>query len=483
MFDAATCTTVGDRWDAWAADADLNAGAYGDLSDPPGPDLAGALAMWDPASRSDEDLIDRIGGWEKITAWAHAGQLADIAELTHRRRQTDQLHRAAHTARGGHGEPGQLMEFVVDEIALAARISRVAANNRLDLAQDLTRVLPAVFELLQAGTIDLIRARIITDGTRTLDRAVRAAVADRVLTKAAAQTPSALRSAVARAVHILDPAGIEDRHTADLTRRRVTLTPVENGMSQLWALLPADGAAAIMATLHRLAEGSHTPGDRANGDRRTADQRRADALIDLATSYLDAHPALRPAKPAAGGGGSADPDRPTRSTAPPTRRPPAWAQVQVVLPANLLTGRGPEPAELIGYGPIPTSMAYRMAADASWQRLLTDPVTGALTDVGRTRYTPPAALAEFGITRDRRCRFPGCRQPRIDLDHHISYPAGPTADYNLAGLCRHHHRLKQHPRWQASLDRNTQMTWTTPTGHTHTTDPPQPVEPADPPPF
>jgi len=157
--------------------------------------------------------------------------------------------------------------------------------------------------------------------------------------------------------------------------------------------------------------------------------------------------------------------------------------VQVVLPANLLTGCGPEPAELIGYGPIPTTMAYRMAADASWQRLLTDPVTGALTDVGRTRYTPPAALAEFGITRDRRCRFPGCRQPRIDLDHQISYPAGPTADYNLAGLCRHHHRLKQHPRWQASLDRNTQMTWTTPTGHTHTTDPPRPVEPADPPPF
>ncbi|MGI8626858.1 MAG: hypothetical protein ACR2J5_09880, partial [Geodermatophilaceae bacterium] len=104
---------------------------------------------------------------------------------------------------------------------------------------------------------------------------------------------------------------------------------------------------------------------------------------------------------------------------------PAWAQVQVVLPANLLTGAGPEPAELIGYGPIPASMAYRIAADASWQRLLTDPATGALTDVGRRHYTPPAPLAEFGITRDRRCRFPGCRQPRIDLDHPIPYPPGP----------------------------------------------------------
>ena len=154
-----------------------------------------------------------------------------------------------------------------------------------------------------------------------------------------------------------------------------------------------------------------------------------------------------------------------------------------MFPASLLTGAGPEPAELLGYGPIPTSMAYRIAADATWQRLLTDPATGALLDVGRTRYTPPAALAEFGITRDRACRFPGCRQPRTDLDHTIAYPAGPTADYNLTSLCRHHHRLKQHPRWQANLEPQARMTWTTPTGHTHTTDPPTPVEPAEPPPF
>ncbi len=253
-------------------------------------------------------------------------------------------------------------------------------------------------------------------------------------------------------------------------------------MSELWAFLPADGAAAIMATLHRLAEASHTPQDRAAGDRRTADQRRADALIDLATSYLDTHPALH--IPAERPAGPATP--PTGGPARPrTRRAPAWAQVQVVLPANVLTGHGPEPAELLGYGPIPTSMGLALAADASWQRLLTDPKTGALTDIGSTRYQPPAALAEYGITRDRRCRFSGCRQPRTDLDHVIPHPAGTTDPYNLAALCRHHHRLKQHPRWKARLDPDARMTWTTPTGHTHTTDPPVPVEPAtaDPPTF
>lgn len=51
------------------------------------------------------ELIDRIGAWEKLKAWADAGQLAEIAELALRRRHTDELERADHTARGGHGDP------------------------------------------------------------------------------------------------------------------------------------------------------------------------------------------------------------------------------------------------------------------------------------------------------------------------------------------------------------------------------------------
>ncbi|MBA3294713.1 MAG: hypothetical protein H0T40_13525 [Geodermatophilaceae bacterium] len=108
------------------------------------------------------ELIDRIGAWEKLRAWAEAGQLAEIADIALRRRHTDELERAD---RGGHGAPGQLMEFVVDEIALAARTSRVAAAHRLDLAHDLTGTLPAVFTALQTHSIDLIRSRISTEGT------------------------------------------------------------------------------------------------------------------------------------------------------------------------------------------------------------------------------------------------------------------------------------------------------------------------------
>lgn len=36
MFDSATLDRVFGPWEAWQDEAQLNAGAYGDLSDPPG---------------------------------------------------------------------------------------------------------------------------------------------------------------------------------------------------------------------------------------------------------------------------------------------------------------------------------------------------------------------------------------------------------------------------------------------------------------
>ncbi|HEY3259488.1 MAG TPA: DUF222 domain-containing protein, partial [Pseudonocardiaceae bacterium] len=60
-----------------------------------------------------------------------------------------------------------------------------------------------------------------------------------------------------------------------------------------------------------------------------------------------------------------------------------------------------------GYGPIPADMTRELAADATWRRLLTDPTSGTLLDVGRTTYKPPTALADFVRARDVTCRFPG----------------------------------------------------------------------------
>jgi hypothetical protein len=48
---------------------------------------------------------------------------------------------------------------------------------------------------------------------------------------------------------------------------------------------------------------------------------------------------------------------------------------------------------------------------------------------------------------------------------------GPTSEPNLAACCTHHHRLKTHAGWHVHAHPDGRLTWTTPTGHRHTTEP------------
>ncbi|WP_281270308.1 HNH endonuclease signature motif containing protein [Geodermatophilus normandii] len=128
--------------------------------------------------------------------------------------------------------------------------------------------------------------------------------------------------------------------------------------------------------------------------------------------------------------------------------------------------------------------------------VLTDALTGALltlTDLPGLRraaaqggglgppgptdgYRPGAALDRHVRTRDRRCRFPGCRRrvPRGgDLDHAVPWPTGPTTAANLVGYCTGHHRGKhQASGWRHTLAPDGALTVTTPTGLTAATTPP-----------
>jgi hypothetical protein len=151
----------------------------------------------------------------------------------------------------------------------------------------------------------------------------------------------------------------------------------------------------------------------------------------------------------------------------------AAASVHVTVPVATARGVGEEPGELAGYGPVPASMARRLAATASWRKVAVDPVTGTVTAIGRTPYTPSAALADLVRMRDATCRFPGCRQParRCDLDHVVPWPDGPTTAGNLAALCRHHHRLKHQTRWTVRAGPDGELLWTSPAGQRYPTFP------------
>ena len=86
--------------------------------------------------------------------------------------------------------------------------------------------------------------------------------------------------------------------------------------------------------------------------------------------------------------------------------------------------------------------------------------------MGRTRYRPPAGLADLVRARDRACVFPTCQTPaeRCDIDHLTAWSQGGTTSLdNLATLCEAHHRLKHTPGWALTRDQASGiLSWHTP---------------------
>jgi hypothetical protein len=178
----------------------------------------------------------------------------------------------------------------------------------------------------------------------------------------------------------------------------------------------------------------------------------------------------------------------------PVRITPTRPVIRVTIPATALLGLDDAPGHLDGYGPIPADTAATIAQDATWQRLLTDPTTGILTDYSTTTYQPGKTLRAAIEARDESCMFGWCEIPasHCDLDHIHPFnhdknastdrtknengstdgEHGQTNAHNLHALCRKHHLLKTHAGWNIVRDPTTGITtWTTPTGRTHTRPP------------
>jgi len=85
--------------------------------------------------------------------------------------------------------------------------------------------------------------------------------------------------------------------------------------------------------------------------------------------------------------------------------------------------------------------ARRLACDASLVRIVER--DGRPLSVGRKSRSVPPALRRALQSRDRACRFPGCRHRRFLHAHHIDHWArgGRTDLSNLIHLCSRHHRL------------------------------------------
>ncbi len=438
-------------------------------------DLDSATA--DPAGLSDHALIEAIVGFDRVASWAAARQARLLAELA-RRRPTDQAPYSARWAGVGS-------EYAPDEVGVALHLARGTACARVGLACRLLATLPETHALWEAGQIDTAKARAIDDATWMLTPELARAVQDRVLPRAPEQTLAQLKAALARAVIAADPDGAEQRHRQARRDRRVVITPEADGMASLWALLTATQAAGAFTWLTRLARGL------GSDDPRSMDTRRADILAALLSGRLLRDTEAAPGEGEADGRGSGPGDSgdlaDSTHSAPGPGRPiqpvtPGKPLIQVVIPYSTLIGTDDHPAELVGVGPIPASLAREAAADSIWRRLVTDPLSGTLLDHGRTTYHPPAGLADHVKARDIHCRFPGCRRKAADaeLDHVTAWSdGGTTSEPNLASCCTHHHRVKTYAGWRVEGRPDGQLTWITPTGHRHATEPhdyrPEPV--------
>ena len=121
---------------------------------------------------------------------------------------------------------------------------------------------------------------------------------------------------------------------------------------------------------------------------------------------------------------------------------------------RLATGIPGQPDQIISLGPIATGPCdHRHQAPG---------------------HDPGVTLRHLSQVRHATCTAPACRRPatQCDFEHNTPYEAGGrTCLCNGGPKCRHDHRMKQDPRWQAEQLADGEVRWTSPSGRQYTNEP------------
>ena len=397
------------------------------------------LAAEPLAGRSSADLLEMLAGWERQAAWLAAKQTKLIATIaTQVRAEYEQTRRDADVQGLAVCFSDQTVENDIEaEIGAALRLAPSTAGDRVHTAEALASRLPATQAALAEGKISYWHAVTMVRQTAHLDELDARGVEREVLPHACRDTVGGLRRRLRRVCMAVSPTDTSARARKAKEERTVTLEPGEDGTATLRAIGPAPQVQAMYDAL------DITAGRAPAEDPRAVGARRFDALVDACVGTLD--DAQCPGEPRVA------------------------ATVYVTMDLPTLLGLRDNPAELLGYGPLPAPLARLLAADNGWRRLIQDALTGAPKDLGRLRRFPSAQLREWIRLRDRVCVFPGCYRsaPRCAIDHRIEvYQGGGTDEANLAPLCPKHHRVKDAGwTYQRHPDR---IVWTSPHGLTYT---------------
>ncbi|WP_410662841.1 DUF222 domain-containing protein [Amycolatopsis sp. lyj-84] len=344
---------------------------------------------------------------------------------------------------------------VAQEVAFALSLVDSHAGTMVSAAEALTTRLPRTLGLMEQGRVSGFGAMKVAAATAWLSDenalAADALLEDRLEERNSEQ----IRKAASHAALTVDREGAARRVEHHREGRRLAVRQGETGVASIEVEDgPVEKVTAAYVRIDREARALKT-GD----ETRTLDQLRADVALDLLLG---------------GQGGKGE-------------------RAEVFLYMDLFTylGVNEDPAELAGHGHIPASLARRIAtgSETVLRRIITDPLSGQVLDLGRGRYRPSAGQGEFVRVRDRECRRPGCHRPAqaCDLDHAVPWEFGGHTDAaDLIDLCRRDHRLKDEPGWVYRLAADGTLTITTPTGQSYDSTPPPLHEPRpaeEPPPF
>ena len=375
-------------------------------------------------SRADT-LLDRVGRRSREQARAEARTTAAMLEFADARR-------AEYEASGYSPYRDLELSSIAHELAVELQLSVRAVQNRLHAARLVRGRAPSAWSAFLAGRIDGYRVRIISAALIALrDPRSDGIIDDRVVDYAATHTTTELRAWLRRLIARLEPEHDEERARDAVADRRVHIDHRDDGVSELWALLPTAQAAAIDTLLGEALLSK--PSD----DTRTTDQYMADELTRRLLAGADGEPAVN-------------------------------ATIALTIPATSLAGLSEEPGISIdGQWVLPASTVRQLATSPGtlFHRVVTDPA-GRVLDVTRLGRFAPADL-ELGIeVRDGVCQFPTCTRPatRCDKDHRVPWPHGPTSGQNMWSLCRRHHRMKTAGMFTADLGADSPPIWHLPSG-------------------
>lgn len=187
--------------------------------------------------------------------------------------------------------------------------------------------------------------------------------------------------------------------------RTVEIVPCDDGVqAHVGFLLPLGEAARLDRWLTAAADAAADHSFREGlADERSHGQRRHDVLLDsLAHAMATGVPAA--SDPAAVAG-----DRPG-TVRRRHHRPASSVQVHLTVSARTLLGLDDDPAEIAGLGPVSAADARRLAgldADVTWRKVVLDPGTREVVDVGAREYRPSAALRRWVTAAHPTCAAPG----------------------------------------------------------------------------